>query len=151
MATVKGDMHDIGKNIVKTVLENYGYTILDLGRNVPPEKIAAVCREEKIALCGLSALMTTTVVFMEETIRLLRRECPACRVMVGGAVLTADYAKKDRSRLLLQGRQRKRKSRAGSFRQIEKAREGKFASLAFFLSRTKYPPAHGASCKTAEK
>ena len=94
MATVKGDMHDIGKNIVKTVLENYGYTILDLGRNVPPEKIAAVCREEKIALCGLSALMTTTVVFMEETIRLLRRECPACRVMVGGAVLTADYAKK---------------------------------------------------------
>ena len=94
MATVKGDMHDIGKNIVKTVLENYGYTILDLGKNVPPEKIAAACREEKIALCGLSALMTTTVVYMEETIRLLRRECPSCRVMVGGAVLNADYAKK---------------------------------------------------------
>ncbi len=94
LATVKGDMHDIGKNIVKTVLENYGYTVLDLGKNVPPEKIAETCKAENIALCGLSALMTTTVVCMEETIRLLRKECPACRVMVGGAVLNADYAKK---------------------------------------------------------
>ena len=94
MATVRGDMHDIGKNIVKTVLENYGYTILDLGKNVPPEEIAAVCKRENIALCGLSALMTTTVVSMEETIALLRRECPSCRVMAGGAVLNAEYAKK---------------------------------------------------------
>ncbi len=94
LATVKGDIHDIGKNIVKTVLENYGYTVVDLGKNVPPETIARVCREQDIRLCGLSALMTTTVANMEETIRLLRRECPACRVMVGGAVLNPDYAKK---------------------------------------------------------
>ncbi len=94
LATVKGDIHDIGKNIVKTVLENYGYKVIDLGKNVPPEEIARVCREQDIKLCGLSALMTTTVANMEETIRLLRRECPACRVMVGGAVLNADYAKK---------------------------------------------------------
>ena len=79
---------------MKTVLENYGYTVVDLGKNVPPETIARVCREQDIRLCGLSALMTTTVANMEETIRLLRRECPACRVMVGGAVLNPDYAKK---------------------------------------------------------
>lgn len=94
LATVKGDIHDIGKNIVKTVLENYGYKVIDLGKNVPPEEVVRVCREQDIKLCGLSALMTTTVVNMEETIRLLRKECPACRVMVGGAVLNADYAKK---------------------------------------------------------
>ena len=94
LATVKGDIHDIGKNIVKTVLENYGYHVIDLGKNVPPAEIVRVCREQKIRLCGLSALMTTTVVHMEETIRLLRAECPGCRVMVGGAVLNADYAKK---------------------------------------------------------
>lgn len=94
LATVKGDIHDIGKNIVKTVLENYGYQVIDLGKNVPPEEVARVCREQNIRLCGLSALMTTTVANMEETIRLLRRECPDCRVMVGGAVLTEAYAKK---------------------------------------------------------
>ena len=94
LATVKGDIHDIGKNIVKTVLENYGYTVIDLGKNVPPEEIAATCKRNHIKLCGLSALMTTTVPSMEETIRLLRAECPDCKIMVGGAVLNADYAKK---------------------------------------------------------
>lgn len=94
LATVKGDIHDIGKNIVKTVLENYGYTVVDLGKNVPPEEIAEACRKKEIRLCGLSALMTTTVANMEETIRLLRRECPQCRIMVGGAVLNEEYAKK---------------------------------------------------------
>ena len=94
LATVQGDIHDIGKNIAKTVLENYGYKVLDLGKNVPPAEIVRVCREQNIRLAGLSALMTTTVVHMEETIRLLRKECPACRVMVGGAVLNEEYAKK---------------------------------------------------------
>ena len=94
LATVRGDIHDIGKNIVKTVLENYGYKVLDFGKNVPPEEIVQACEREHILLCGLSALMTTTVPAMEETIRLLRERCPDCRVMVGGAVLNADYAKK---------------------------------------------------------
>lgn len=94
LATVKGDVHDIGKNIAKTVLENYGYTVIDLGKNVPPEMIVMTCRKENIRLCGLSALMTTTVPAMEETIRLIRAECPDCRVMVGGAVLSEEYAKK---------------------------------------------------------
>ena len=94
LATVKGDVHDIGKNIVKTVLENYGYKVIDLGKNVPPETVAETCEKNEIVLCGLSALMTTTVPAMEETIRLLRERCPQCRIMVGGAVLNADYAKK---------------------------------------------------------
>ncbi len=94
LATVRGDIHDIGKNIAKTVLENYGYKVIDLGKNVPPETVAETCERENIRLCGLSALMTTTVPAMEETIRLLRERCPACRVMVGGAVLNPDYAKK---------------------------------------------------------
>ena len=92
LATVKGDIHDIGKNIVRTVLENYGYRVIDLGKNVPPETIAEACRD--VRLCGLSALMTTTVPSMEESIRLLRERCPDCRVMVGGAVLNEDYARK---------------------------------------------------------
>ena len=94
LATVKGDIHDIGKNIVKTVLENYGYTIVDLGKNVPCEKVAETCAQQNIKLCGLSALMTTTVPHMEETIRQIRALCPSCKVMVGGAVLNPDYAKK---------------------------------------------------------
>ena len=94
LATVRGDVHDIGKNIAKTVLENYGYRVYDLGKNVPPEEVVRAVRERDIRLCGLSALMTTTVPSMEETIRLLRRECPHCRVMVGGAVLNPDYARK---------------------------------------------------------
>lgn len=92
LATVKGDIHDIGKNIVKTLLENYGYEIYDLGRDVPPEKVVETAVKENIDLIGLSALMTTTVVNMEETIRQLKTAKPQCRVMVGGAVLTKDYA-----------------------------------------------------------
>ncbi len=92
LATVKGDIHDIGKNIVKVLLENYSYEVLDLGKDVPPEKIAETAAEKKVRLVGLSALMTTTVPSMEETIRLLRKEAPWARVMVGGAVLTKDYA-----------------------------------------------------------
>ena len=94
LATVKGDIHDIGKNIARTVLENYGYKVIDLGKNVPPEAVAEACEREGAKLCGLSALMTTTVPAMEQTIRLLRERCPGCRVMVGGAVLTAGFAKK---------------------------------------------------------
>ena len=77
---------------IKTVLENYGYTVIDLGKNVPCERVAQICFEQNIKLCGLSALMTTTVPYMEETIRQIRKRCPSCKVMVGGAVLTAAYA-----------------------------------------------------------
>lgn len=93
IATVRGDIHDIGKNIVRVLLENYGYEVIDLGRDVPAEKVASAVREHEARLAGLSALMTTTVPAMEETIRLLRQEAPRCRIVVGGAVLTADYAK----------------------------------------------------------
>ena len=92
LATVKGDIHDIGKNIVKVLLENYGFAVIDLGKDVPPKTILKVVKEEGIRLVGLSALMTTTVVSMEETISLLRREAPECRIMVGGAVLNQEYA-----------------------------------------------------------
>ena len=92
LATVKGDVHDIGKNIVKLLLENYGYDVYDLGRDVPPERIAEEAVRLRAPLVGLSALMTTTVPAMEKTIRLLRQEAPFCRVMVGGAVLTEAYA-----------------------------------------------------------
>ena len=94
LATVKGDVHDIGKNIVKVLLENYGYQVVDLGKDVSPRAVADAVVGEHAALCGLSALMTTTVGAMEETIALLRREAPWCRVMAGGAVLTADYARR---------------------------------------------------------
>ncbi len=92
IATVKGDIHDIGKNIVKVIMENYGYQMIDLGRDVPKEKIVEAVKERGVRLVGLSALMTTTLKSMEETIKLLRREVPDCKVMVGGAVLTAEYA-----------------------------------------------------------
>ena len=92
LATVKGDIHDIGKNIVKVMLENYGYEILDLGKDVAPEIIVDTAIREDIRLIGLSALMTTTVVSMEETIRLLRERKPDTRVVVGGAVMTQEYA-----------------------------------------------------------
>ncbi len=92
LATVKGDIHDIGKNIVKVLLENYGYEVLDLGKDVPPEKIVTLAVERQIKLVGLSALMTTTVPSMEETIRRLRSMAPWVKVMVGGAVLTKEYA-----------------------------------------------------------
>ena len=93
IATVKGDIHDIGKNIVRALLENYGFRVIDLGRDVPPEKIVETARRAKAKLIGLSALMTTTVGFMEETIRQVRAAGLDAKVVVGGAVLTAEYAK----------------------------------------------------------
>ncbi|MBQ2996411.1 MAG: homocysteine S-methyltransferase family protein [Oscillibacter sp.] len=92
IATVEGDIHDIGKNIVKTVLENYGYEVYDLGKDVAPEVICTVSREKKLRLVGLSALMTTTLPAMEETVRQLKALPHPPNVMVGGAVVTADYA-----------------------------------------------------------
>ena len=92
LATVKGDIHDIGKNIVRVLLENYGYEVLDLGKDVAPELIAETAIREDISLVGLSALMTTTVVSMEETIRLLRKKKPDVKVVVGGAVMNREYA-----------------------------------------------------------
>lgn len=94
LATVKGDIHDIGKNIVKTLLENYGFRVLDLGKNVEPEIILKTAKEENITLVGLSALMTTTLKNMEITIKLLKDNLKDCKIMVGGAVLTPDYALK---------------------------------------------------------
>lgn len=93
LATVKGDIHDIGKNIVKVLLENYGYDVLDLGRDVEPKLILDTAKEKNVKLVGLSALMTTTLSSMEETIKLLKEKYN-CRVMVGGAVLTKEYAEK---------------------------------------------------------
>lgn len=93
LATVKGDIHDIGKNIVKMLLENYGYHVFDLGRDVAPQTVLDTVRQHDIPLVGLSALMTTTVTSMEETIALLRREAPGVQVFVGGAVLTPEYAR----------------------------------------------------------
>ncbi len=93
LATVKGDVHDIGKNIVRAVLENYGYTVLDLGRDVPPERIVDCAVRQSVPLVGLSALMTTTVPAMAETIAALRQSGHDCRILVGGAVLTEDYAR----------------------------------------------------------
>lgn len=92
LATVKGDIHDIGKNIVKVMMENYGYEVIDLGKDVPPEVIVDTAVKENIRLVGLSALMTTTVVSMEETIRLLKERKPDTKVVVGGAVMTQEYA-----------------------------------------------------------
>jgi 5-methyltetrahydrofolate--homocysteine methyltransferase len=92
LATVKGDIHDIGKNIVKLLLENYGYPVTDLGRDVPPEAVVEATVRLRAPLVGLSALMTTTVPAMEETIKALRKDAPWCKIVVGGAVLTPDYA-----------------------------------------------------------
>lgn len=92
IATVKGDIHDIGKNIVKTLLENYGFEVIDLGKNVPPETVLDAVLSNRAKLAGLSALMTTTVANMAETVKLIKEKAPFCRVMVGGAVLTQDYA-----------------------------------------------------------
>ena len=92
LATVKGDIHDIGKNIVKVLLENYSYDVIDLGKDVDPQTIVDTAIRDDVKLIGLSALMTTTVVNMEETIRLLHRQAPGCKIMVGGAVLTQEYA-----------------------------------------------------------
>ena len=92
LATVKGDIHDIGKNIVKVMLENYGYQVIDLGKDVDPEVIVDTAIKENVSLVGLSALMTTTVVSMEETIQLLHEKKPDTKIMVGGAVMTQEYA-----------------------------------------------------------
>ena len=92
VATVKGDIHDIGKNIVRALLENYGFKVIDLGRDVAPELIVETAQRENCRLVGLSALMTTTVPFMEETIKQLNAANPAIKTVVGGAVLTAEYA-----------------------------------------------------------
>jgi len=94
LATVKGDVHDIGKNIVKVLLENYNFHVIDLGKNVDPAIIIETAVKEQVKLVGLSALMTTTVTAMEETILLLKQALPNCHVMVGGAVLTAEFAEK---------------------------------------------------------
>ncbi len=92
IATVQGDIHDIGKNIVKLLLESYGFPVTDLGKDVPPETVLEAVQRLHAPMCGLSALMTTTVPAMEETIRLLHEKAPFCRVIVGGAVLTQSYA-----------------------------------------------------------
>ncbi len=92
IATVEGDIHDIGKNIVKVILENYGYDIIDLGKDVPPQVIADAVTSNGVKLLGLSALMTTTLPAMVESIELVKAAAPDCKIMVGGAVLTEDYA-----------------------------------------------------------
>ncbi|MBQ9964834.1 MAG: homocysteine S-methyltransferase family protein [Clostridia bacterium] len=94
IATVKGDIHDIGKNIVKLLLENYGFTVIDLGRDVPPEAVTEAVLAHNAPLLGLSALMTTTVPAMEDTIAAVRKRVPSCKIMVGGAVLNAEYAQR---------------------------------------------------------
>ena len=94
IATVQGDIHDIGKNIVKLLLENYGFKVVDLGKDVAPEKVVEAVKEHNAPLCGLSALMTTTVPAMEKTIKLLRESAPWCKICVGGAVMTKEYALK---------------------------------------------------------
>ena len=94
IATVKGDIHDIGKNIVKLLLSNYGFNVIDLGKDVPPKVIADEVVSRRAPLCGLSALMTTTVPAMEETVALIKKVAPYCKVVVGGAVLTEEYAEK---------------------------------------------------------
>lgn len=94
LATVKGDIHDIGKNIVKVILENYGFPIIDLGRDVPVQTIVDAVKQYNVQLCGLSALMTTTLKSMEETIQALHEQAPHVKIWVGGAVLTPDYAEK---------------------------------------------------------
>ena len=93
LATVQGDIHDIGKNIVKVILENYGYQVIDLGRDVPPERVVRAAIDQRVQLIGLSALMTTTVSSMAETIGQLRRSGHVCKILVGGAVLTPEYAR----------------------------------------------------------
>ncbi|MCF0144864.1 MAG: cobalamin B12-binding domain-containing protein [Firmicutes bacterium] len=92
IATVKGDVHDIGKNIVKVIMENYGFNMIDLGRDVPVEDVVKAVVDGNVKLVGLSALMTTTLASMKETIAAVKAAAPDCKVMVGGAVLTEDYA-----------------------------------------------------------
>ncbi len=93
IATVAGDIHDIGKNIVKAILENYNFTVIDLGKDVPPDAVVEAAVKHRAPLVGLSALMTTTLPAMAETVAKLKEKCPGIKIIVGGAVLTADYAK----------------------------------------------------------
>ncbi|MBQ9827937.1 MAG: cobalamin-dependent protein, partial [Lachnospiraceae bacterium] len=92
VATVHGDIHDIGKNIVKVLLQSYGFNVIDLGKDIPAQAVVDAVKRSDVKLVGLSALMTTTLPAMRETTELLNKECPGCRVVVGGAVLTKDYA-----------------------------------------------------------
>ena len=117
IATVKGDIHDIGKNIVKLLLENYGFNVVDLGRDVPPDEIVDEAIRLHAPIVGLSALMTTTVPAMEETISLLHKKAPFCKVMVGGAVLTQEYADSI-------GADQYAKDAMGAVRYAEKINEG---------------------------
>ncbi len=94
LATVRGDIHDIGKNIIKLLMENYGFSVIDLGKDVPPQSVVDAVLRHGAPLVGLSALMTTTLPAMEETVRRLRAQAPQCKIMVGGAVLTPEYAEK---------------------------------------------------------
>ena len=92
LATVYGDVHDIGKNIVRTIFENYNFDVIDLGKDVPPEKIVDAVISRGVNVVGLSALMTTTVASMKETITKLKESCPNVKVIAGGAVLTPELA-----------------------------------------------------------
>jgi len=94
LATVKGDIHDIGKNIVGTLLENYGFTVIDLGRDISPEEVVNAVLQENAPIVGLSALMTTTLPSMADTVAILKEKAPQVKIMVGGAVLTQEYAEK---------------------------------------------------------
>ncbi len=121
LATVKGDVHDIGKNIVKVILENYGFEVIDLGRDVPVETVVDTVREKNVHLVGLSALMTTTLKSMEETIAALHAANLDCKIMVGGAGAHPGIRREDRRGLVRQGRQAQRRHKrakercAGSF------------------------------------
>lgn len=94
IATVHGDIHDIGKNIVKLLLDNYGFKVIDLGKDVPAEEVVKAVIEHHAPIAGLSALMTTTVPAMEQTIKMLKEQAPWCKIVVGGAVLNQEYADK---------------------------------------------------------
>ena len=93
LATVEGDIHDIGKNMVKLLLENYGFSVFDLGRDVKPERVLEAAKSTGARIVGLSALMTTTVPAMKRTLELIKNELPEVKVVVGGAVLNEEYAK----------------------------------------------------------
>jgi 5-methyltetrahydrofolate--homocysteine methyltransferase len=94
VATVEGDVHDIGKNIVRALLENYRFNVVDLGKDIPARRVVEAVQKHSAKLVGLSALMTTTVANMEKTIRELREAAPCCKIMCGGAVLTEEYARR---------------------------------------------------------
>ena len=115
-------MHDIGKNIVKVILENYGFEVIDLGRDVPVETVVNTVREKNVHLVGLSALMTTTLKSMEETIAALHEAGLDCKIMVGGAVLTPEYAEKIGADWYAKDAKRQRGHRQGIFRGAVKER-----------------------------